>query len=136
MKYSGFLALNANRRGAGNIENQSLVAVARRNLGTYAMLKKLTHAGMALALIGATAITTAPTADAHGGRRTAGIVAGTVIGLGILGAYAASRDRYYYDGCYAGRPRCSVVGKRCWYNRYGEYVCKDDVRCYRPTRCD
>ncbi|HEX4893564.1 MAG TPA: hypothetical protein VFV47_09775 [Hyphomicrobiaceae bacterium] len=103
------------------------------------MIKKLMNAGMALALVAATGIATAPTADAHRGARTAGIVAGTVIGLGVLGAYAASRDRgpaYYERTCYEGRKRCEVVGQRCWHNRYGEYVCKDDVRCYRPRVCD
>jgi hypothetical protein len=103
------------------------------------MLKKLINAGMALALVAATGIATAPDAEARRGARTAGIVAGTVIGLGVLGAYAASRDRgpvYYERSCYEGRKRCEVIGQRCWYNRYGEYRCKDDVRCYRPQICD
>lgn len=102
------------------------------------MLTKLTHAAMALALLGATAISTAPRAEAHGrgGSTAAGIVAGTVIGLGVLGAYAASRDRGYHRSCYPGRQRCEVVGQRCFYNRYGEYRCKDDVRCWRPEVCD
>lgn len=100
------------------------------------MLTKLTQSAMALAFVGATAITAAPQAQAHGGNRTAGVVAGTIIGLGVLGAYAASRDRGYYRSCYPGRQRCEVVGQRCFYNRWGEYICKDNVRCWRPEVCD
>lgn len=99
------------------------------------MLKALMNAGLALTLAAGTLIATAPSADAHR-YRGAGIVAGTIIGLGVLGAYAASREPGYYRSCYPGRQRCDVVGQRCWYNRYGEYVCKDDVRCYRPQICD
>ena len=104
--------------------------------GTEHMIKTIMTTGLALALVAGTTIATAPSAEAGRGGRTAGIVAGTVIGLGVLGAYAASRDRAYYRSCYPGRQRCDVVGQRCWYSRYGEYVCKDDVRCYRPTVCD
>ena len=98
------------------------------------MLKTLMHAGLALTLLAGTSIATSSTASAQ--RRAAGVVAGTIIGLGVLGAYAASRDRGYSRSCYPGRQRCDVVGQRCWYNRYSEYVCKDDVRCYRPQVCD
>lgn len=99
------------------------------------MLKKIAHMGLALALIAGASMTTASNAEA-GGRRTAGIVAGSIIGLGVLGAYAASRDGGYSRSCYPGRQRCEVVGQRCYYNRYGEHVCKDDVRCWRPRVCD
>jgi hypothetical protein len=100
------------------------------------MLKKLLYTSMALLLVAATGLTSmSTTAEAYRGRRAAGIVAGTIIGLGILGAAAAARDRGY-DRCYPGPRRCDVVGQRCHYNRYGEYVCRDDVRCYRPTVCD
>lgn len=101
------------------------------------MLKKLMYSGVAAALVVATAAATVTPADARGGR-VAGAVAGTIIGLGVLGAYAASRDRDYYrdDYCYEGRRRCEVVGQRCHYNRWGEYVCRDDVRCWRPRHCD
>lgn len=106
------------------------------------MRKKLLHSSMALLLVAATGVTSmSTTAEAHRGRRAAGVVAGTIIGLGILGAAAAASDRgygyrYRGDRCYPGRQRCDVVGQRCHYNRYGEYVCRDDVRCYRPTICD
>jgi hypothetical protein len=115
------------------------------------MLRKITHIGMALAVMVGTSFVMTQEAEARRGRRTAGIVAGSIIGLGVLGAYAASRDRGYYGpgysyyggssyygggACYKGRPRCNVVGQICGYNRYGEYRCRDDVRCYRPTICD
>jgi hypothetical protein len=100
------------------------------------MLKSLTHAAIAATLLAATSLASATDADARGrGGRAAGIVAGTVIGLGILGAYAASRDRGHYGACYR-REFCDVVGQRCWRNRYGERVCKDDVRCYTRRICD
>ena len=99
------------------------------------MLKTMTRFALAASLIAATSITSAPQAEARGGR-TAGVVAGTIIGLGVLGAYAHARERSYSRACYPGRERCEVVGQRCWHNRYGEYRCKDDVRCYRPTVCD
>lgn len=101
------------------------------------MLKTIMNTGLALALVAGASLATAEKAEAHRGARTAGAVAGAIIGLGVLGAYAASRDReYHYRSCYPGRQRCDVVGQKCWYNRYGEYVCKDDVRCYRPQICD
>ena len=104
---------------------------------TNPMLKKIMHAGLALTLLAGTGMMTANTASADRGGRTAGIVAGSIIGLGVLGAYAASREPAYYGrSCYPGRQRCDVVGQRCYYNRYGEYVCRDDVRCYRPQVCD
>ena len=101
------------------------------------MLKTIMHAGLALTLMAGASMATSSTAEAYGrGGRTAGAVAGAIIGLGVLGAYAASREPRYYRSCYPGRQRCDVVGQRCWYNRHGEYVCKDDVRCYRPQICD
>jgi|LNFM01.1.fsa_nt_gb hypothetical protein len=102
------------------------------------MLKKVMTVALATSLLAATTFATTTEAEAHRrGGHVAGAIAGTIIGLGVLGAYAHSRDRGYYSrSCYEGRRRCDVVGQRCWYNRYGEYRCKDDVRCYRPTHCD
>ncbi|MGE5512527.1 MAG: hypothetical protein ACM31O_14870 [Bacteroidota bacterium] len=97
------------------------------------MLKKLMHSTVAMAVLAAIVATAATPAEARGGRTAAGIVAGTIIGLGIVGAAAAARDRDY---CYPGPRRCEVVGQRCHYNRFGEYVCRDDVRCWRPRICD
>ncbi|NJO34678.1 MAG: hypothetical protein HC869_17670, partial [Rhodospirillales bacterium] len=45
------------------------------------MLKKLMHMAAAIALLGAVTLQSATPADARGGR-TAGVVAGTIIGLG------------------------------------------------------
>jgi hypothetical protein len=103
------------------------------------MLKTITNMALAGSMLAATMIMSAQDAEAHRryyGGRTAGAVAGAIIGLGVLGAYAAGRERGYYRSCYPGRRVCDVVGQRCWHNRYGEYVCKDDVRCYRREVCD
>ncbi len=102
------------------------------------MITKLKLSSLALVLAAGASIALAPVAEARRGNNAAGIVAGTIIGLGVLGAYAHARERNhgYSRSCYPGRQRCDVVGQRCWYNRYGEYMCKDDVRCYRPTHCD
>ena len=101
------------------------------------MLKTFKYLALAVSLFAAASTVAVTQAEARGrGGRTAGAVAGAIIGLGILGAYAAERDRGYYRSCYPGRRVCDVVGQRCWYNRYGEYRCKDDVRCYRREVCD
>ena len=94
-------------------------------------MKKLLHATAVLAVLAATAMSSAAPAEARGGRVAAGLAVGTILGLGIAGAYA--RDRDY---CYEGRRRCEVVGQRCHYNRWGEYVCRDDVRCWRSRHCE
>lgn len=95
-------------------------------------MKKFLHATAALALVAAASLSsTAPAEAGRGGRVAAGVVAGTLLGLGIAGAVA--RDRY---SCYEGPRRCEVVGERCHYNRYGDYRCRDEVRCWRPRRCD
>ncbi|MEZ5853446.1 MAG: hypothetical protein R3D67_01380 [Hyphomicrobiaceae bacterium] len=99
------------------------------------MLKTITHAAIAATLLAASTFTVTTTAEARGGRTAAGVIAGTIIGLGVLGAYANARD-YDRGRCYEGRRVCRVVGERCFYNRYGEQVCRDKVRCHRPTYCD
>jgi hypothetical protein len=102
------------------------------------MLKKLTSSALALTLVAGLATATA--SDAEAGRRGVGVgaaIVGTVIGLGIAGAYAAERDRgYYRSSCYPGPRRCEVVGQRCWRDDYGYRQCRDDVRCWRPEICD
>lgn len=112
-----------------------LRAADAAKLGNWIMLKSVKHAALALTLLAGTAVATSNDAAARGGR-AAGVAAGAIIGLGVLGAYAATRDRGYVRSCYPGRERCDVVGQRCFYNRYGEYTCRDDVRCYRPQVCD
>ena len=102
------------------------------------MLNTISRGAFALTLVaGLSSVVTTSASAEYRGRRTAGIVAGTIIGLGVLGAYANAREpRGYSRSCYEGRRQCQVVGQRCWTSRYGEHVCKDDVRCYRPTICD
>lgn len=96
------------------------------------MLKKLIHASMAVTmLVGVSAATVQP-AEARGGRTAAGIAAG-IIGLGLLGAYASSRDH----GCYLGRRECYRADPHCFYNRYGDYVCRGGrYICERRRICD
>jgi hypothetical protein len=100
------------------------------------MIRKLVHVLLALSLAIGIGAATAQPADARGGR-TAAFVGGTILGLGIMGAYAHARDHAYYGGCYKGPLRCERVGRRCFYNRYGDYVCRGGrEHCYRETYCD
>jgi hypothetical protein len=98
------------------------------------MLKTFKHLALAASLFAAASTMAVTQAEAHGRGRGAGAVAGAIIGLGLLGAYAAGREHASY--CHPGPRVCDVVGQRCWTNRYGEYRCKDDVRCYRREICD
>ncbi|HRD77444.1 MAG TPA: hypothetical protein PK264_16175 [Hyphomicrobiaceae bacterium] len=102
------------------------------------MMKKIATGAIALTMAGALVVASATEADARRGRRVAGILLGTAIGLGIAGAYAYGPRHHYRGGhCYLGEQRCRVVGQKCWYDRYrGHEVCKDDVRCWRPQICD
>lgn len=105
-------------------------------------LRTFLHPLMALTLAAGMAIATMQEAEAgHGGRVAAGIAAG-IVGLAILGAAARSRGYYAYDdydadGCYRGRRRCHWRGRRCFENRYGDYVCRGGrYVCRRPLICD
>src|SRR5262247_1445788 len=73
----------------------------RRSPGDEHMLKKLMQSAAALVLVLGIAAATSQQADAHrrGGGVAAGVAIGTILGLGIAGAYAGPR---YYDGpaCY------------------------------------
>ncbi len=84
---------------------------------------------------------------AHAGRDGfgVGLAAGALLGLGIAGAYAGPRyyggPAYYAGpgpGCYPGPRQCGWTGRSCWYNRFGEQVCRGggEWRCWRPTICD
>ena len=102
------------------------------------MTKKLLQSAAALALVAGIFAATTQQAEAHrrGGGVAAGLAIGTILGLGIAGAYAGPR---YYDGpvCYRGPRECGHVGRSCWYNRYGEPVCRGgEYRCWRPRVCD
>lgn len=103
------------------------------------MMKKLMHALMALALVaGVTASSIQPAEAGRGGRFAAGVAAG-VIGLGLLGAYAHSRDRHYYHAreCYPGPEECGWTNRRCFTNSWGDRVCRGGRwTCWRPTYCD
>jgi hypothetical protein len=106
------------------------------------MKKKILQSATALALIAGIFAATAQDAEARrghhgGGGVAAGLAIGTILGLGIAGAYAG--PRYYDDGpaCYKGPRQCDYVGRSCWYNRVGERVCRGgEYRCWRPTVCD
>jgi hypothetical protein len=102
------------------------------------MMRKVLQSAAALALVAGIFAATTHEAEARRGRGIgAGIAIGTILGLGIAGAYAA--PRYYGDGpaCYRGPRQCGYTGGRCWHNRYGERVCSEgEYRCWRPTVCD
>ena len=101
------------------------------------MLKKIAHVAAALALVLGIAAASSQPAEAHRRGLGAGLAIGAIIGLGIAGAYAG--PRYYDDGpvCYRGPRQCEYVGRSCWFNSYGERVCRGgEYRCWRPTYCD
>ena len=101
------------------------------------MLKKLMQSAVAFALVAGIAAASAQPAEAHRRGVGAGLAIGTILGLGIAGAYAG--PRYYDDGpaCYRGPRQCDYAGRRCWTNSYGERVCRGgEYRCWRPTICD
>lgn len=99
------------------------------------MMKKFLHSAAALALVAGIVAATAQQAEARRGFG-AGVALGAILGLGIAGAYGGPR---YYDGpaCFRGPRECRYVGRSCWYNRYGERVCRGgEYRCWRPVVCD
>ena len=101
---------------------------------------KFTHALLALIVVlGLGAAMSQPAEARRNGGIAAGVAVGTLLGLGIAGAYAG--PRYYgYDagpGCYRGPRQCDWVGRSCWTNRFGEHICSGgNYRCWRPTICD
>lgn len=107
------------------------------------MFKKLTQALMALTFAFGLAMSAASDAEA---RRGSGIglgIAAGIIGLGVLGAAASARgypyDDAYYDGpdCYRGPRECRWTGRRCFENRWGDFVCRGGrYICERPLICD
>lgn len=76
------------------------------------------------------------TAEARGGRAAAAFVGGAA--LGLLAAEAWRRDRVYVrEGCYRGPAECRWVRGRCFYDDYGDRICRPGHReCYRPVYCD
>jgi hypothetical protein len=106
------------------------------------MTKAITRALLALTIVlglGAGASRPAE-AGRGGGGIVAGVAVGTLLGLGIAGAYAGPRyygPAYYGPGCYPGPRQCGWAGRNCWRNPYGETVCQGgDWRCWRPRICN
>lgn len=103
-------------------------------------MKKLMSVALAALVVAGTAAATSHDAEARRrGGFGAGVAAG-VIGLGILGAAAAANagPRGYYGGggCYPGPRQCYRTQGSCFYNRYGEYVCRGgQMVCNRPMIC-
>ncbi len=102
-------------------------------------MKKIAHALLAFTVVlglGAAMIQPAE-AQRRGGGIAAGVAVGTLLGLGIAGAYAGPRYYGPGPGCYRGPRQCDWVGRRCWRDSYGEPVCRGgEYRCWRPTICD
>jgi hypothetical protein len=105
------------------------------------MWKSVTVVALALAI----AIGLMPVGRAEADRGAAiglGIAAGVIAGAAIgAHAYGPPRPRYYsYSSgpvCYRGPRECDYVGRSCWYNRYGDYVCRGgEYRCYYRRICD
>ncbi len=105
------------------------------------MLKKFTHALMALTLALGFAMSSANDAEARRGGGVALGVAAGIIGLGLLGAAARSDGYYadYDDGgyCHRGPRECHWSGRRCFENEYGDTVCRGGrYLCERQVVCD
>lgn len=105
------------------------------------MFTKFMSTLMAVVTMLGLSLATVQPAEARDGRGVGIGIAAGIIGLGILGAAAAARERGHYRGydraCYKGREECGWSDRRCFENRYGDTVCRGGVyRCYRPTICD
>lgn len=109
------------------------------------MLKKLSHAAMALTMAAGMSLASVPSAEAGRGAGIGLGIAAGIIGLGILGATAhADHHRHYsaydYDDgprCYRGPRECHWAGRRCFENRWGDTVCRGGrYVCERQTICD
>lgn len=78
------------------------------------MWKTVVKSLLALTVVLGLAASASQPAEARGGRVAAGLAVGTLLGLGIAGAYAG--PRYYYGdgpGCYRGPRQCDWVGRSC-----------------------
>lgn len=100
-----------------------------------------------LAALMALSITATTITPADAGGRGRGLALGVGVGLLGLGLLSAgshaygprSYSRYDDDGeyCYRGEENCRWYGRRCFENRWGEYVCRGGVyRCNRPLICE
>lgn len=100
------------------------------------MIKKLMQVAAVLSLVPGIAAASSQPAEARRGFGP-GLAVGAILGLGIAGAYAGPRYYDYGPGCYRGPRQCDHVGRSCWFNSYGERVCRGgEYRCWRPTICD
>ena len=105
------------------------------------MLKKILGSLMALTLALGVVTAQSTPAEAGRGRGVAVGVAAGIIGLGVLGAIANANERHYYrrssGACYPGPEHCGYSNRRCFYDDYGDYVCRRGAyRCWRETICD
>lgn len=103
------------------------------------MIRKLVAAVCGLALVFGMMTTATAPAEAGRGGRTAAIVGGTILGLGLLGAYAHARDRSYYRGsCYEVGGGCYWKEGHCYVDRWGREVCRRGYKVCEPVRtvCD
>ena len=106
------------------------------------MPKKIMRSVLALTIVlGLGAAMVQPAEAQRRGGVAAGLAVGTLLGLGIAGAHAGPRyyggPAYYGAECYPGPRRCAWMERSCWYNRYGEYICRGgEMRCWRPAICD
>src|SRR5205085_2373315 len=103
------------------------------------MTKVITRTLLALTILfGLETAASRPAEAGRGGGVAVGVAAGTLLGLGIAGAYAGPRyygPAYYGPGCYAGPRQCGWAGRSCWRNPYGETVCHGgEWRCCRADR--
>ncbi len=99
------------------------------------MFKKVIYSLMALTMAVGVMVSTSAPAEARRG----GVVAGAVVGGLLAGALIAGASRPSYAGerCYKGPRQCDWAGRHCFYNRFGDYVCRGgEYRCWRPTICD
>jgi hypothetical protein len=99
-------------------------------------MKKIIYSALALAMMLGAAVTSSQPAEA---RRGGGLVAGAIVGGVLAGALIAGSRGAYASGpaCYHGPRQCEWQGRHCFYNRYGDYVCRGgDYRCWRPRICD
>lgn len=104
------------------------------------MLKKLIFSLLALTMAAGIVTSGSQPAEARRG----GVVAGAIIGGVVAGALIAGASRSYASpayaygpGCYYGARRCEWADRHCFYNRFGDYVCRGgEYRCWRPRVCD
>src|SRR6516225_361556 len=98
-------------------------------------------------MLGLAAAATRPAEAGRDGSVAAGVAVGTLLGLGIAGAYAGPRSYYgpnypydpaqYGPGCYPGPRQCAWTGRSCWRNPYGEVVSPGgEWRSWRPATSD